>query len=174
MPCVLVHMDAFEANIRRFASIARKHGKTVRVGSKSIRVPKLIFHIMKLHPDVFRGVLCYRYAAVVPGLWWVPANTRCACRANRSVREAAFLSSVAKLHLGEAYADVAPHLDFLVAYPTFQAADVEAAFDSTLDGEHAIYLMVSSHARRCVLCDLTTFSGVCVRTGGFRGPCAVH
>ena len=71
------------------------------------------------------------------------------CRANRSVREAAFLSSVAKLHLGEAYADVAPHLDFLVAYPTFQAADVEAAFDSTLDGEHAIYLMVSSHARRC-------------------------
>lgn len=62
MPCVLVHMDAFEANARRYADIARRHGKTIRVGSKSVRVPALIFRLMELYPDVYQGVLCFRYA----------------------------------------------------------------------------------------------------------------
>lgn len=59
-PAVVVDLDAFDANTRTIAGLAAKQapGRTVRVATKSLRVPDLIDRVLAFGPP-YRGVLCY-------------------------------------------------------------------------------------------------------------------
>eukprot|EP00048_Salpingoeca_helianthica_P024325 m.31478 g.31478 ORF g.31478 m.31478 type:complete len:460 (-) comp9318_c0_seq1:32-1411(-) len=59
LPAMFVDLDAFDHNVSTAASICRQAKKTLRLASKSIRVPDLIARCLRLHPDVFRGIMCF-------------------------------------------------------------------------------------------------------------------
>ncbi len=59
LPLMLVNMDAFDANLAIFAAIARQEKKTIRLATKSVRVPALIKHCLEFQPDVFKGLMCF-------------------------------------------------------------------------------------------------------------------
>lgn len=59
LPAMVVDLDAFDHNVNTAASICRQANKTLRLASKSIRVPTLIQRCLQLHPDVFRGIMCF-------------------------------------------------------------------------------------------------------------------
>lgn len=42
LPAVVVDLEIFDANVSHFADIARRYHKTIRLATKSIRVPHLI------------------------------------------------------------------------------------------------------------------------------------
>lgn len=69
MPAMLVLLPAFDRNAARLAAVARAAGKTIRLGTKSLRVPELIFRALA-SSDVFQGVLCFSVeeAALLYGL----------------------------------------------------------------------------------------------------------
>lgn len=60
LPALVVDLAAFDRNVERVASAARGSGKTVRVGSKSIRSLPLLRRVLE-HDPVFRGVLAFDY-----------------------------------------------------------------------------------------------------------------
>lgn len=102
------------------------HGKTIRIASKSVRVPALIARALNRHPDVYQGMLLYSVAAplflLVSELQTLqhdfttltPANRRHAGIMCYSPREALFLYNI--LPSFGAACD-----DFLVAYPVHRA-----------------------------------------------------
>ncbi len=55
---MIVDLDAFEANVDRLAAIAAANGKTLRVASKSIRVPDLMRRIQS-RTAVAQGLMVY-------------------------------------------------------------------------------------------------------------------
>lgn len=59
-PAAVVDLDAFDANVRAIADLAARQapGRTVRVATKSLRVPDLIERILAFGAP-YRGVLCY-------------------------------------------------------------------------------------------------------------------
>jgi len=59
LPCMIVDLDAYDANVRRLAGIAAAHGKYLRPASKSVRVPALLRRAFEVGGRTFRGVLCY-------------------------------------------------------------------------------------------------------------------
>lgn len=59
LPVMVVDLDTLDANVRRLAEIARRHGKNLRVASKSVRVPDLIKRILSVGGDHFRGLMCF-------------------------------------------------------------------------------------------------------------------
>lgn len=59
LPLALVDLDALDQNIARIRERVKASGKTLRLATKSVRVPGLIEHIMKAGTPVFRGVMCY-------------------------------------------------------------------------------------------------------------------
>eukprot|EP00051_Salpingoeca_urceolata_P028858 m.488233 g.488233 ORF g.488233 m.488233 type:complete len:480 (-) comp25662_c0_seq1:327-1766(-) len=59
LPAALVHLPLFDANLRSFGTMARAHGKTIRIATKSIRVPHLIARCADLCPDVYKGFMCF-------------------------------------------------------------------------------------------------------------------
>jgi D-serine deaminase-like pyridoxal phosphate-dependent protein len=67
LPCMLVDLAAFDENIAWFAGIARAAGRTIRLASKSLRVPALIRRCLERHSDVFRGLMCFS----VPEAVWL-------------------------------------------------------------------------------------------------------
>jgi D-serine deaminase-like pyridoxal phosphate-dependent protein len=58
LPALVVDLEAFDRNVERVAATARGTGKTVRVGSKSIRSLALLRRILD-HDPIFRGVLAF-------------------------------------------------------------------------------------------------------------------
>src|SRR5690349_15514615 len=59
LPLVLVDLDRFDANVHGFAEPAVEHGKTIRLASKSLRVPALLKRAIAVRPHTFRGLMCY-------------------------------------------------------------------------------------------------------------------
>jgi D-serine deaminase-like pyridoxal phosphate-dependent protein len=58
LPAAWVDLDAFDENARRLAALARRPGLTVRVASKSLRVPALLKRVLASSP-VYRGLMCF-------------------------------------------------------------------------------------------------------------------
>ncbi len=58
LPAMIVDLDAFEANVDRLAAIAAAGGKTLRVASKSIRVPDLMRRI-QARAGAAQGLMVY-------------------------------------------------------------------------------------------------------------------
>jgi len=59
LPLAFVDLDHFDANIAYVAELAKKSGKTIRVGSKSIRSVEMIRRILEHDPQIFRGLLTF-------------------------------------------------------------------------------------------------------------------
>jgi len=59
LPAFLVDLDIFAENVKRFAQIAKKNGKTIRIATKSIRVPHLIQLIFQIDHSVFKGLMTF-------------------------------------------------------------------------------------------------------------------
>ena len=59
LPLAFVDLNAFDANVAYVAQLARKFGKTIRLGSKSIRSAALMRRIFEHDPEVFRGILTF-------------------------------------------------------------------------------------------------------------------
>jgi D-serine deaminase-like pyridoxal phosphate-dependent protein len=55
-PLAYVDLDLFDANVTQLATMAQ--GKTIRIASKSVRVPALLQRILK-HSSVYQGLMCY-------------------------------------------------------------------------------------------------------------------
>jgi D-serine deaminase-like pyridoxal phosphate-dependent protein len=60
LPALLVDVAAFDRNVERIASAATAAGKTIRVGSKSIRSVALLSRVLA-HGPAFEGVLSFTY-----------------------------------------------------------------------------------------------------------------
>lgn len=58
-PLMLVDLKALDENVRRLASIAIKHKKSIRLATKSVRVPNLISRILETGFPAFKGLMCY-------------------------------------------------------------------------------------------------------------------
>ena len=56
---MIVHLKNFDQNTDNFAEIAKSNKKTIRIATKSVRVPFLIQRCLQRHPDVFQGLMCY-------------------------------------------------------------------------------------------------------------------
>lgn len=59
LPAAIVDLDAFDHNMDKLAELVKKSGKTVRIATKSIRVPDLILRVLTKHPETFKGVMCF-------------------------------------------------------------------------------------------------------------------
>jgi len=59
LPVMLVDLDALERNTRRLAGVASAAGMTLRVATKSIRVPDLIGRVMKAGAPTLQGLMCF-------------------------------------------------------------------------------------------------------------------
>jgi len=112
LPAMLVDLDVLDANVRRLGQVAQRHGKRLRVASKSVRVPHLLQRILEVGGDTFQGLMCF------------------------SVQEASFLA-------------VQGFDDLLVAYPTVQAGDLDAALHMTREGVEVTLMLDSvEHVER--------------------------
>ena len=56
IPTMFIDLDVFESNVKFMASVAKKHNKTLRMATKSIRCPYLIHHAMKVANGTFKGI----------------------------------------------------------------------------------------------------------------------
>lgn len=92
-----VDLDAFDANADYAACIAEKAGKTLRIGTKSLRCLPLMERVLAHASSVYRGFLTF------------------------TAEETAFLASRG-------------HDDFILAYPTVQASDLETLASLTKHG----------------------------------------
>lgn len=62
LPVAIVDLDAFDRNTDALVAIAREAKKTLRVASKSIRVPALIERLLERGGATMRGVMTYHAA----------------------------------------------------------------------------------------------------------------
>jgi len=59
LPCMVVDLEIFDANVERLARVAAEHGKYLRPASKSVRVPELLKRIFAVGGDRMRGLMCF-------------------------------------------------------------------------------------------------------------------
>lgn len=59
LPCLLLDEGAFDRNVARVLGRARDQGRTVRIATKSLRVPSLYRRILERGAGVAKGLLCY-------------------------------------------------------------------------------------------------------------------
>ena len=59
LPLVLVDLEQFDANLQHFSNGAHSSGKTLRIASKSLRVPALLRRAIDLGGSKVRGLMCY-------------------------------------------------------------------------------------------------------------------
>ena len=71
LPCALVDLDAFEANVRALVEPLRGSGKTLRVATKSVRCPDLVRRVMELAGPVAHGLMTYTAAETA---YWADAG----------------------------------------------------------------------------------------------------
>jgi len=62
LPAMFVDLDAFDRNSQRFVDIARGANKSIRIASKSLRVPLLLRRFQELAGITAQGVMCYSVA----------------------------------------------------------------------------------------------------------------
>jgi D-serine deaminase-like pyridoxal phosphate-dependent protein len=59
LPLAFVDLDRFDANVAYVAKLAKEAGKTIRLGSKSIRCVELTRRIFAADPGTYRGLLTF-------------------------------------------------------------------------------------------------------------------
>jgi D-serine deaminase-like pyridoxal phosphate-dependent protein len=59
LPLAFIDLDKFDANVAYVAKLARAAGKTIRLGSKSIRCVELMRRIFAADPEIYRGLLTF-------------------------------------------------------------------------------------------------------------------
>ena len=59
LPLAFVDLDKFDANVAYVARLAREAGKTIRLGSKSIRSVEMMRRIFDHDPETYRGILTF-------------------------------------------------------------------------------------------------------------------
>jgi D-serine deaminase-like pyridoxal phosphate-dependent protein len=59
LPAMIVDLDILEQNADRLAAVAKKHGKKLRVASKSVRVPFLLRLLSESLGDSCGGLMCF-------------------------------------------------------------------------------------------------------------------
>lgn len=59
LPAVVVDLDAFDRNVEKTADMVRKSGKSLRLATKSLRVPELIARALNLSQGTFQGLMCF-------------------------------------------------------------------------------------------------------------------
>ncbi len=59
LPTMVVDLDVLDANVARLSEVAKRHGKNLRVASKSVRVPDLLKRILAVGGEHFRGLMCF-------------------------------------------------------------------------------------------------------------------
>lgn len=62
LPAALVDLDAFDRNTDALVGICRAAGKTLRIASKSVRVPDLLRRLVERGGDTVRGLMTYHAA----------------------------------------------------------------------------------------------------------------
>ena len=56
LPLAFIDLDRFDANVAYVAGLAKAAGKTVRLGSKSIRSLEMMRRIFDYDPETYRGI----------------------------------------------------------------------------------------------------------------------
>jgi D-serine deaminase-like pyridoxal phosphate-dependent protein len=112
LPALLVDLDAFDRNVERIAAAARGTGKTIRVGSKSIRSLALLRRVLERDP-VFRGVLAFDYDEAAWLLGALPAAQRDVLVAYPSLHRPSLtrFAEAAERHRGLFVVDSVEHLE---------------------------------------------------------------
>jgi len=59
LPLAFIDLDKFDANVAYVAELAKSAGKTIRLGSKSIRSVEMMRRIFDYDPDTYRGILTF-------------------------------------------------------------------------------------------------------------------
>ncbi|MCX6080168.1 MAG: alanine racemase [Chloroflexi bacterium] len=59
LPLAFIDLDKFDVNVAYVAEIARSAGKTIRLGTKSIRCLELMRRILAAAPEIYRGLLTF-------------------------------------------------------------------------------------------------------------------
>jgi len=59
LPLAFIDLDKFDANVAYIAKLAKAAGKTIRLGSKSIRCVEMMRRIFASDPDTYRGILTF-------------------------------------------------------------------------------------------------------------------
>jgi D-serine deaminase-like pyridoxal phosphate-dependent protein len=62
LPCALVDLAAFDANVTRAVAAAKEHRKSLRVATKSIRSPLLLRRVLEKGGATCRGLMCFAAA----------------------------------------------------------------------------------------------------------------
>ncbi|MFH2010722.1 MAG: amino acid deaminase/aldolase [bacterium] len=62
LPLMVVDLDVLDANTRRLTAIVRQAGMTLRVASKSFRVPALLERVLEVGGATTRGLMCFSAA----------------------------------------------------------------------------------------------------------------
>ena len=104
IPAMIIDIDIFRENVKILASHAKKYNKTLRMATKSIRVPYLIDYALTVS-DVLKGFMCF------------------------SVFEASKL-----YEYGQTTKNKDKYNDFLIAYPTIQKHDIYEAYNLAQKG----------------------------------------
>jgi D-serine deaminase-like pyridoxal phosphate-dependent protein len=73
LPCALVDLDAFDANVRALSEPLRGTGKTLRVATKSVRCPDLVRRVLDRAGAVARGLMTYTAAETA---FWADTGER--------------------------------------------------------------------------------------------------
>ena len=59
LPLAFVDLDHFDANVAYVAKLAKDAGKTIRLGSKSMRSVEMMRRVFAYDPEVYRGILTF-------------------------------------------------------------------------------------------------------------------
>ncbi len=115
LPALLVDGAAFDRNVERVASAALRAGKTVRVGSKSIRSLALLERVLA-HGPAFAGVLAFTYdeaAFLLPRLAPAQRDVLVAYPSVQRAPLARFAAAAADAQRALAVIDALEHLEAL-------------------------------------------------------------
>ena len=59
LPLAFVDLNKFDANVAYVTQLAKEAGKTIRLGSKSIRSVEMIRRVFEYDPETYRGILTF-------------------------------------------------------------------------------------------------------------------
>lgn len=117
LPALLLNLNALERNVARYCAIARAANKSLRIATKSIRVPEVVDRVLSIakeHETTVSGLMCYSaaearfYVRCARSEGFVLVHSR-VCQANR--------------YQGE--------VDLLIAYPC-AATDLRDVLDANV------------------------------------------